>query len=132
MARVLIVDDSSAVRAYHASILVKDGHQVDFADNGYEGLEKFCAADYDVVLVDINMPRMHGYDMVRAIRRIERGQKVGIIVVSTEADSKDMVEGYKAGADLYMVKPVKPEELKQICTMFSPMKGEGNDVGEGA
>lgn len=132
MAHVLIVDDSSAVRAYHASILLKDGHQVDFADNGYEGLEKFCTGNYDVVLVDINMPKMHGYDLIREIRRTERGRKAGIVVISTEASHNDMVEAYKAGADLYLVKPVKPEDLEQVCAMFSRTKGGSNGNGEGA
>jgi two-component system chemotaxis response regulator CheY len=132
MAHVLIVDDSSAVRAYHASILTKDGHQVDFADNGYEGLEKFYAADYDVVLVDINMPKMHGYDLIREIRKTEHGKKVGIVVVSTEAAQNDMVEAYKAGADLYLVKPVKPEDLERVCTMFSRAKGDSKVNSGGA
>ncbi|MDN5347533.1 MAG: two-component system, chemotaxis family, chemotaxis protein CheY [Clostridia bacterium] len=129
MARVLIVDDSSAVRAYHASILLGQGHQVDLADNGYEGLEKFCAVDYDLVLVDINMPRMHGYDLVREIRKNERGKKVGIVVVSTEAGSNDRFQAYKAGADLYLVKPVRPEELERVCVMFSRAKGGSNHDG---
>lgn len=119
MARVLIVDDSSAVRAYHANILQKAGHQVDFADNGYEGLEKFFMAEYDVVLVDINMPKMHGYDLIREIRKTEQSKNVGVVVVSTEAGQNDMVEAYKAGADLYLVKPVKPEDLERVCRMFS-------------
>lgn len=132
MAHVLIVDDSSAVRAYHATILSKDGHQVDFADNGYEGLEKFYAADYDVILVDINMPKMHGYDLIREIRKTERGRNVGIVVVSTEAAQNDMLEAYKAGADLYLVKPVKPEDLERVCTMFGRAKGGSKVNGGGA
>lgn len=74
MARVLIVDDSSAVRAYHADILRADGFEVEVADNGYEGLEKFLAEDYDVLLVDVNMPRMHGYELIREVRQGQKGQ----------------------------------------------------------
>lgn len=131
MARVLIVDDSSAVRAYHASILTKEGHQVDLADNGYEGLEKFFQNDYDVVLADVNMPKMHGYDLAKEIRKSERGAKVGIIVISTEAGQKDRLEAYNAGADLYLVKPVSPAELINACMMFGASNG-GPSNGEGA
>lgn len=118
MARVLIVDDSSAVRAYHAGILRGQGHEVDVADNGFEGLEKFCAAGYDLVLVDVNMPRMHGYDLIREIRKCPGGRDVGVVVISTEAGHEDKVEAYRAGADLYLVKPVDPEELEGVCAMF--------------
>ncbi|MGB9661740.1 MAG: response regulator [Moorellaceae bacterium] len=123
---MLIVDDSSAVRAYHATILQTDGFEVEVADNGYEGLEKFLTADYDLLLVDVNMPRMHGYELIREVRRSPRGKKVGIIVISTEAGPRDRLEAFKAGADLYLIKPIDPQELSCICRMATRgAKGEG-------
>ncbi|QGP90878.1 Chemotaxis protein CheY [Neomoorella glycerini] len=123
MVKVLIVDDSSAVRAYHAAVLQGCGFAVDVAANGYEGLEKICAADYDVLLVDVNMPSMHGYELVKEIRKTERGQSMGIIMISTEAGPHDRLAAYKAGADLYLVKPVDPEELKKTCLHLAGLKG---------
>lgn len=125
MARVLIVDDSSAVRAYHAEILRAGGFEVGVADNGYEGLEKFLAADYDVMLVDVNMPLMHGYELIREVRQVHNGKEIGIIVISTEAGPRDRLEAFKAGADLYLVKPVEPEELRRVCRMVAGAKGDG-------
>lgn len=130
LARALVVDDSSAVRAYHAEILRSQGFEVEVADNGYEGLERFMEVEFDLLLVDVNMPRMHGYDFIREVRRMPEGKKVSIIVISTRASSRDSLEAFKAGADLYLVKPVNPAELQAVCRMITGQKGGGAHGGK--
>lgn len=130
MARALVVDDSSAVRAYHAEILRGEGFEVEVADNGYEGLERFMEGGFDLLLVDVNMPRMHGYDFIREVRRTPEGKKVSIIVISTRASSRDSLEAFKAGADLYLVKPVDPAELQAVCRMVAGQRGGGAHGGK--
>ncbi len=109
--RILVVDDSSTVRGYYTSILSKTGFTVDHAANGYEALEKAVRIDYDFFIVDVNMPKMSGYELVRQLREDERGVRVPVVIISTEAKDSDRLEGYRAGANLFLVKPVKPERL---------------------
>lgn len=109
--RILVVDDSSTVRSYYATILKKAGFTVDHAANGYEALEKALEFDYELFIVDVNMPKMSGYELVRQLREDEKGVRVPVVIISTEAKDSDRLEGYRAGANLFLVKPVKPEKL---------------------
>ena len=69
-ARVLIVDDSSLVRLYYRSALEKAGFEVEQAINGIEAMERALSQPFDLVIVDVNMPRMDGFTFVRALRRV--------------------------------------------------------------
>ncbi|AEG14611.1 response regulator [Desulfofundulus sp. TPOSR] len=121
-ARVLVVDDSSTVRGYYTSILSKAGFTVDQAANGYEALEKSVEFDYDLFIVDINMPKMSGYELVRQLREDERGVRVPVVIISTEAKDSDRLEGYRAGANLFLVKPVRPERLLFLTKIISGVR----------
>ncbi len=107
---VLIVDDSTTVRMYHKQILTNAGYECEEAENGMEALEKAQHKKYDLYIVDINMPVLDGYSFVKRLREGE-GHIAPVIMVSTESESKDMELAYESGASLYLVKPVKPEEL---------------------
>jgi len=119
---ILVVDDSSTVRGYYTSILSKAGFAVDHAANGYEALEKAVKFDYDLFIVDINMPKMSGYELVRQLREDERGVGVPVIIISTEAKDSDRLEGYRAGANLFLVKPVKPERLLFLTKIIAGVR----------
>jgi two-component system chemotaxis response regulator CheY len=116
--RVLVVDDSATVRNYYASILGEIGFSVDQAANGYEALEKAVRDDYDLFLVDVNMPKMPGYDFIRQLREDKRTRALPVVIISTEAGEKDRLEGWRAGANVYLVKPVRPERLKALVKML--------------
>jgi two-component system chemotaxis response regulator CheY len=110
MKRILIVDDAATVRMYHRSVLEAVGYGVDEAVNGIEALEKSLQAPFDLYVVDVNMPKLDGYGFLRELR----GQAIfqaPAIMVSTEAESSDHSRAYDAGANAYLVKPVKPEQL---------------------
>jgi two-component system chemotaxis response regulator CheY len=109
MAKVLIVDDSLTVRMYHKQLLTKDGYECDEAENGMEALEKSQMRDYDLYLVDINMPVMDGYTFVKKLR--EEKKLTPVIMISTESESKDKEMGYTNGATMYLVKPANPKQL---------------------
>ncbi len=111
MKPILVVDDASTVRLYHRQILEAAGFAVDEAANGYEGLERALQADYALFLIDINMPKMDGYSLVRALRAAEPTRAVPIVMISTEAEAQDRDLAYVAGANVYLVKPVRPEDL---------------------
>ena len=108
--KVLIVDDSLTVRLYHRQILEKEGYEGDEAENGMEALEKAQLKDYDLFIVDINMPVLDGYSFVKRLREGE-GHLAPVIMVSTESEARDMELAYESGASMYLVKPVRPDDL---------------------
>ena len=118
MPKVLIVDDSLTVRMYHRQILESAGFECDEAENGMEALEKAQLNNYDLYLVDINMPVLDGYSFVKRLREGE-GHLAPVIMVSTEAEAKDMELAYKSGASLYLTKPARPDDLVLNAKMLS-------------
>ena len=117
MKRILIVDDAATVRMYHRSILEGAGYQVVEAVNGIEALEKSLQEPFDLYIVDINMPKLDGYGFLSDLRSREMPQAPALMV-STEACANDRMRAYAAGANLYLVKPVRPEELLIHCRML--------------
>jgi two-component system chemotaxis response regulator CheY len=89
------------------------------ATHGLEGLEKVAEVIPDVLLVDINMPKMDGYTMLRAIRLDAAAQSVPAIMISTEAERTDAVKGYEAGANVYVIKPVRPDLLRSLVQLLT-------------
>ncbi len=108
---ILIVDDAATVRMYHRSILEGAGYAVDEAVNGIEALEKALSASYDLYLVDVNMPKLDGYSFVRELRAHADIAQAPAVMVSTEAKPSDQAKAYLAGANLYLIKPTRPEVL---------------------
>ncbi len=111
MSRVLVVDDAQTVRQYHREILEGEGFTVDEAVNGVEALEHAADTTYDLLLVDVNMPRMDGYTCVRQLRETGSDPGVPVIMVTTEGSASDREQALTAGANLHMIKPVQPEAL---------------------
>jgi two-component system chemotaxis response regulator CheY len=113
--RILVVDDAATVRMYHRKILGDAGWATEEASNGVEALERVHGQDgdaaYALFVVDINMPRMDGYSFVRELRRLHGVPQVPVMMVSTEAKSHDASAAHDAGANVYLVKPARPQEL---------------------
>ena len=110
MKRILVVDDASTVRMYHRSILEAEGYTVDEAINGIEALEKSLSSEFDLFIVDINMPQMDGYGFLQQLRAEDVSQAPAVMV-STEAAEIDHTQAYESGANLYLVKPIKPVHM---------------------
>ena len=110
--RVLIVDDSSLVRLYYQGALEQAGFEVEQAMNGLEAMEKALSGGLDLLVVDINMPKMDGFSFLRELRR-SRTEAVTIpaLVITTEAAFEDVQEARAAGGNFYLVKPVSEEDL---------------------
>ncbi len=119
MKRVLVVDDASTVRMYHKDILKKAGFEVDEAANGLEAYEKALVKEYDLCVVDINMPKLDGYSFVKKLRTTDNLKQVPVIMVTTEAEDKDREKAFESGANYYMVKPVKPDEFTKIVKLLT-------------
>jgi two-component system chemotaxis response regulator CheY len=118
-ARVLIVDDSSLVRLYYRSALEKAGFEVEQAINGIEAMERTLSQPFDLVIVDVNMPRMDGFTFVRALRRVATDvASTPALMISTEAETRDISAARAAGANFYLVKPVSEVELvRHVCVL---------------
>jgi two-component system chemotaxis response regulator CheY len=109
--RVLVVDDSKTVRIYHRQILEAEGYTVEEAENGMEAVELSTAKPYDLYLVDINMPVMDGYTFVETMRAIDATSLQPVIMISTESEEIDMDKAFAVGANLYLNKPVRPDDM---------------------
>jgi two-component system chemotaxis response regulator CheY len=115
---ILIVDDSEFVRSYHSYILEQAHFQVITAVDGSDGLEKLYTNSCDLVLTDINMSNMDGYEFIRRVRADGKYGSLPIIIVSTESEAKDKMKGFEAGANLYIVKPSSPETMIENIRMI--------------
>ena len=114
---ILIVDDSEFVRSYHSHILEQADFRVITAVDGSDGLEKLYSNACDLVLTDINMSNMDGYEFIRRVRADGKYDSLPIIIVSTESETKDKMKGFEAGASLYIVKPSSPEMMVENIRM---------------
>lgn len=106
--RILTVEDDERIRAAVKLALEDEGWTVDEADSGEAALMSFGRAPSDVVLIDIMLPGIDGFELCRAIRR---NSDVPIVMVTARADTHDVVAGLEAGADDYLTKPFAPKEL---------------------
>jgi two-component system chemotaxis response regulator CheY len=110
--RILVVDDSSLVRLYCRDALEKAGFEVEQAINGIEAMEKVLAQVFDLVIVDVNMPRMDGFSFLRTLRRSAPDiASLPALVITTEAGDRDIDDARTAGANYYLVKPVSEVDL---------------------
>ena len=115
---ILIVDDSEFVRSYHSYILEQAHFHVITAVDGSDGLEKLYSNACDLVLTDINMSNMDGYEFIRRVRADGKYGFLPIIIVSTESEGKDKTRGFEAGANVYVVKPARPNHLLANARML--------------
>jgi len=106
--RILTVEDDERIRTAVKMALEDEGWHVDEADNGEHALELFLNNPADVVLIDIMLPGIDGFEVCRSIRR---SSDVPIVMVTARADTHDVVAGLEAGADDYLTKPFAPKEL---------------------
>jgi two-component system chemotaxis response regulator CheY len=118
-ARILVVDDSSLVRLYYRSTLEKAGFEVEQAINGIEAMERALSARFDLVIVDVNMPRMDGFTFLRLLRcGTNDVASLPALMISTEAEIQDIADARASGANFYLVKPVAEAELvRHVCAL---------------
>jgi two-component system, OmpR family, response regulator MtrA len=107
-ARILLIEDDPSIREVTAIGLRNAGFTVETANDGRAGLDRFVAANFDLVLLDVMLPRMDGLDVARAIRKTST---VPIVMLTARADTIDVVVGLEAGADDYVRKPFEVPEL---------------------
>ncbi len=111
MQKILIVDDDSTLRAALTRYLKDRGFIVHNAASGIEGFDSFIENAPDLIVSDVVMPEMNGFELCIKIREAELGQLVPFIFLSGRCDLEDRIQGHSIGADDYLVKPFHPREL---------------------
>jgi two-component system chemotaxis response regulator CheY len=111
MPSALIIDDSATTRSFYRETLEAAGFAVEEAINGLEGLEKAMTSPFDLLVVDVNMPKMDGLTFLSELRRREEIRALPAIMISTQDRPGDRAKADAAGANIYFVKPIQPEIL---------------------
>lgn len=106
---ILVVEDEEAIREGLIDVLVFHGYGVDSAATGPDGLEKSLSGKFDLILLDIMLPGMDGYEICNRIRREDRNQP--IIMLTAKTSDEEIIQGLKLGADDYVPKPFSIQEL---------------------
>ena len=107
--RILLVEDEAPLRETLAARLKREGYAVDAASDGEEGQYMGREVPFDLAIIDLGLPKLSGMDLVRDLR--EQQKKFPILILTARSSWQDKVEGLKAGADDYLVKPFHVEEL---------------------
>jgi CheY-like chemotaxis protein len=114
MATILVVDDDADIRTLIETVLESSGHDVTLAASGQEALNKLKRRPFELVVLDIMMPAMSGYEVLEAIRAMPSRATTPVIVVTAKHDPSGVMREVKGGAIDHLAKPFLPEELEEV------------------
>ncbi len=115
MANILVVEDNERINQAYKIILEKEGHKVTVAFNGEEGLEKVAKTTPDIILLDIDMPRMNGIEFLRNYDVLKKHQEVKVVILSNLDKDKQVEEALRLGAYKYILKArASPRQLATL------------------
>ena len=107
--RILVVEDEAAIRTGLIDVLVYHGYDTDFAEEGTDGLKKAQSGQYDLILLDVMLPGMDGFEICNRVRENDREQP--IIMLTAKTSDEDIIQGLSLGADDYVAKPFSVAQL---------------------
>lgn len=116
--RVLIVEDDTAAASAMAELLEDLGCDADIAADGLTAIERTTEWRPDIVLLDIGLPSMNGYDVARRIREIPEVRSTLIIAITGFSETEDKKRAYEVGIDLHLTKPVKIGFIKELISVY--------------
>lgn len=119
----LVVDDSLSIRKYLSSLLIQKGYATETARNGYEALELLNKQEFDIMVTDLEMPKLSGYELIETLRYDQRFTGFPIIVLTGRAGENFRQLTAELGADAYVIKPFKDRELFEQLDKFIEYKG---------
>ena len=127
MQRILIVEDSATMRSLLASALTDLGTSVEVTEaaSGFEALRLLPREPFDLILTDINMPDINGLELLSFVKRNAAYRGIPLIIVSTEGSERDREKGLGLGADVYLVKPFEPDDLRRVASELLAKRREG-------
>ena len=113
MAQIVVMEDDAGTRLLISSVLKKDGHEVLAAEDGLQGLALVRGQGPDLVISDVQMPGLNGFDVVTAIRKDPQVAATPVILLTSLQERAHMRIGMNSGADDYITKPFQPRELRE-------------------
>lgn len=125
--RVLVVDDEKLIRDVIKEYLLLENIKVDEAENGLQAVDKVKHNDYDIIIMDIMMPKMDGYTACREIKKIK---DIPFIMLSARGEEYDKLIGFDLGIDDYVTKPFSPKELVARIKVITKRKDVANNIFE--
>ncbi len=136
MAQVLVIEDDRDTRTFLAEFLCADGHETDEAPEGLIGIEKATANVPDVILLDVLMPKLDGFQVLAALRADERTSQIPVVMLSGESDMEAMALAFSLGAADYLGKPCSRTDVinavnsavPEAATPATPRKNPRREV----
>jgi two-component system chemotaxis response regulator CheY len=117
---ILIADDSSTIRQLVSYSFKKAGYNIIEAIDGMDALEKLAKNQVDLLLIDLNMPKMNGFKLAKEVRTIGKYKYVPILILTTESQLSSKEEGKAIGVTGWIVKPFEPEQLIKVVKRVLP------------
>lgn len=118
MANILIAEDSTTDLKFIESILTGKGHQLSVAKDGEEAERIIKSQSFDIIILDVVMPKKNGFQLCRWIKRDENLKSTPVIMVTSKSQEADKLWGKQQGADFYLTKPYEPTELLFAVNKF--------------
>jgi DNA-binding response OmpR family regulator len=122
---ILVIEDESRIRSFLARALEAEGFAVDGADNGSDGLERALRGTYDLVILDLLLPRLDGLSVLRELHR--RSPDLPVVIVSARSDLPTKLRGFNLGANDYLAKPFALDELLARVRVQLRVRANGHD-----
>lgn len=129
-ARLLLVDDEPGLREAVQAYLEDSDFAVEVATNGREGWERLQQCHPDLVISDIMMPQVDGYQFLKQMREDPRYKALPVVFLTAKGMTGDRIQGYQAGCDAYLSKPFDPDELVAIVTNLLARRAAAKEIGE--
>jgi DNA-binding response OmpR family regulator len=129
MAKILVVDDDPAIRQLLTDVLELDSHEVHLAVDGNDGLRLLELIRPDFVVLDVMMPGIDGYDVLRAIRAQE-GDPLPVLMLTAAADPGSATRGWVDGVDYFLAKPFTPDVVLDIVESVCGLIVPGTEAGD--
>jgi DNA-binding response OmpR family regulator len=113
--RILVADDDPGIRAIVGLNLEADGFDVTLVEDGTAALAETARILPDLVVLDVMMPGLDGYEVLRALKDDAHTAPIPVVLLTAKATDNDVWDGWRSGADYYMTKPFNPEELSEFA-----------------
>jgi len=127
MKKILVVDDERHIVRLIQVNLERQGYHVVTAHDGKEALEKVASEKPDLVVLDVMMPYMDGFEVLRHLRRNPETAELPVIMLTAKAQDMDVFRGYQEGVDMYLTKPFNPQELLAFVRRIFRARETGED-----